>query len=543
MTSQNTTIYTPFADGRTVRDIVEHTPALVNEAWCRDLLRHTLDSLERQYATGSPHRPISPDTIVMLANNEPLLLPAAEEVGPASGQTLAADLHALALVVHYAITAELPPDGPLGPRLYDNYSTALTNGLDRCLGPNGRLRPKTAADMRALLGIDAPSSSEAIHASSVAPASAAVAPAPGPAAELPAESVAPLDESTSAPPRFVTAPAAQELAPAPDYGQPVPVPPTPEVRPAEAEPALPVAAAPVRPDTAPTDAPRLHTPSATAPLPEARTAQASVPEKRAEVPPAGSDTLLRTPAAAATDTAAAPGPTGHASPAKAPTALEAATAARLHEEASRGRTTAAPQSRASTSPGAGSVQRWGWIAGAAIVLLAAGSALVSFLQQDDARDMVNLSLPPAERAANGLEPGETVVAPRAEVANPEAGELAPVAGADPAAVAAPGAESGVPTPGANPGGLPPAASTVPGKPSDAVVNGTTYKLVIKPWGTIYVDGIDRGVSPPVKRLTLGKGLHTIQIVNPNFPDHILTVDSGSQESTTIQHDFTAKAAE
>jgi hypothetical protein len=55
-----------------------------------------------------------------------------------------------------------------------------------------------------------------------------------------------------------------------------------------------------------------------------------------------------------------------------------------------------------------------------------------------------------------------------------------------------------------------------------------------------VDGIDRGVSPPVKRLTLGRGLHTIQIVNPNFPDHVLTVDSGSQESATIQHDFTAQ---
>src|SRR5688572_20305209 len=98
MTSQTTTIYTPFADGRTVRDIVEHTPALINEAWCRDLLRLTLDSLERQYATGAPHRPISPDTIVMLANNEPLLLPAAEEVGAAGATTLPADLHALALV-------------------------------------------------------------------------------------------------------------------------------------------------------------------------------------------------------------------------------------------------------------------------------------------------------------------------------------------------------------------------------------------------------------------------------------------------------------
>ncbi|MDB5791237.1 MAG: hypothetical protein JWQ80_1261 [Massilia sp.] len=449
MTSQTTTIYTPFADGRTVRDIVEHSPALVNEAWCRDLLRHTLDSLERQYATGTPHRPISPDTIVMLANNEPLLLPAAEEGGPASAPALAADLHALALVVHYAITAELPPDGPLGPRLYDNYSSTLTNGLDRCLGPNMRLRPKTAGDMRAMLGIGAPSGDAPVHASTQAAA--------------PGTPPAPLAPVTSS-----AAPIGVTPAPAPE----------------------------------PAPAPRLHTPSATA------------------------EPLLRTPAAATTTT---PGTVGNAAPARPATALESATAARLSEEAARTRATSTPPRATS-----GSVQRWGWIAGAAIVLLAAGSALVSFLQQSDSREMVALSLPPAERAANGLEPGETVVAPASGAANPAvSGEVAPDAGD----LAEPEATPGAPAPG----GLPPAASTVPGKPGDAVVNGTTYKLLIKPWGTVYVDGIDRGVSPPVKRLTLGKGLHTIQIVNPNFPDHVLTVDSGSKESTTIEHDFTAKA--
>ena len=507
MTSQTTTIYTPFADGRTVRDIVEHSPALVNEAWCRNLLRHSLDSLERQYATGAPHRPISPDTIVMLANNEPLLLPAPDEVGPAGAQTLAADLHALALVVHYAITAELPPDGPLGPRLYDNYSDTLTNGLDRCLGPNGRLRPKTVADMRAMLGIEAASTEAAVHASSVA------------AAPVVEERLPVVDDvQPVAPPDLADAAPAPAPAPVPD---PVPLAPAP----------IPAFAA-VPADASEPATPRLRTPSAAEAVPGAAPAQAAVPERRAELPPADTDApLLRTPAAPA-DTAAPP---------RAPTALEAATAARLHEEAARNRSAAAAPAgpakpAAAPRARANGLQRWGWIAGAVIVLLAAGGALVSYLQQDDALDVTALSA--SGGAADGLGPGETVVAPSPEAAAPApAVDLAPGTESDPAAAALPADASAVPAPA----GLPAAASALPGKRADAAVNGTTYKLVIKPWGTVYVDGIDRGVSPPVKRLTLSKGLHTIQIVNPNFPDHVLTVDAGSKESATIQHDFTAKA--
>lgn len=517
MTSQMTTIYTPFADGRTVRDIVEHSPALVNETWCRDLLRHLLDSLERQYATGAPHRPISPDTIVMLANNEPLLLPAPEEVGPAGTATLAADLHALALVVHYAITAEMPPDGPLGPRLYDDYNTVLTNGLDRCLGPNQRLRPKTVADMRSLLGIEAPADDQPAHASTLAPAAM-----PAPSHDLAEAEPAALDGAAAgsfadAPqpvpattPEFTEPAAAQavqatESPVARDYSQPLPTPAVPEARPAEPQPE---------------PGPRLHTPSTTA-IPAAASAAAPA-GKRSELPPAATaaEPLLRTPAAAVTGAPAAAAPRAGAAAAKQPTTLEAATAARLQEEAARKRAAAAPRTS--------NVQRWGWIAGAAIVLLAAGSALVSWLDQQDADDMAALSLPPAQRAASGLGPGETVVVPRAE------GSAAAVQGE------APAAEAGAALP---PGETPDAAEAVPvpGHAAEPVVNGVTYKLLIKPWGTVYVDDIDRGVSPPVKRLTLSRGKHTIRIVNPNFPDHVLAIDAGKRGSATIEHDFTAKA--
>lgn len=484
MTSQNTSIYTPFSDGHTVRDIVEHTPALVNETWCRTLLRHTLDSLEQQYASGAPHRPITPDTVVMLGNGETLLLPAGE-ASPEAEQNLAADLRALALVVHYAITAELPPEGPLGPRLYDNYSDQLTRGLDSCLGPNKRLRPTTVEDMRTLLGIEA--------GSSEVPAAAA------PVAEM----------AAPAPVEFVEPPAAASPAPV----------------------AEPVITAPLDPIVIPPE-PAAPQQEAVDPVPPAPPEPVSLREQTE----AG---MLRKPANRDPDAVQAPrsfekiarGTSSLHDNGPAPAAPRRPSAgipppAPDHARAAAGM----PPARRRNS----SAQRWGMIAGAAIVVLAAGGALFSWMQQNDVLDVVPLALPPAAPSATGLDAGETVLAaPGATTAPAQTGTTQALEAAPAAA-------------GPAPATVPPAADAAPQAASqaaadDAIVNGTTYKLLIKPWGTVYVDGVDRGVSPPVKRLTLAPGQHTIRIVNPNFPDHVVTVDAGLRESATIQYDFRAQA--
>jgi serine/threonine protein kinase len=101
-------------EGRTVRDIVEHDPAQVNEVWCRKIFRQLLQSLELQYAMHMPHRAITPDTVVFHDNGEPLLLPS--DLSRDAAQDEAADLAALARVVHFAITRELAPTGPLRGR-------------------------------------------------------------------------------------------------------------------------------------------------------------------------------------------------------------------------------------------------------------------------------------------------------------------------------------------------------------------------------------------------------------------------------------------
>jgi hypothetical protein len=465
MTSQNTSIYTPFSDGHTVRDIVEHTPALVNEAWCRTLLRHTLDSLEQQYASGAPHRPITPDTLVMLANGETLLLPAAEEA-PEAEQNLAADLRALALVVHYAITAELPPEGPLGPRLYDHYSDQLTRGLDSCLGPNKRLRPTMIGDMRTLLGIEAGSSD-----------------LPAPAAAL-AEMAAPIAEPVT------TAPL-----------EPIVISPEPAAPRQEATDPVPPEPLSLREQT---EAGMLRKPANRDP--DAVQAPRSV-EKIAPATSSLHDSGPP-PAAPRKPSAGIPPPAPH----------QARADARMQ-----------PTGRRNSS-----AQRWGMIAGAALVVLAAGGALFSWMQQNDARDVVPLALPPAASSATGLDAGETVVAAPGATTVP-----APAATTQPA-------DSAPAVTGPTPATVPAAAEAAPQAASqaaadEAIINGTTYKLLIKPWGTVYVDGVDRGVSPPVKRLTLAPGQHTIRLVNPNFADHVITVDAGLRESATVQYDFRAQA--
>ena len=81
------------------------------------------------------------------------------------------------------------------------------------------------------------------------------------------------------------------------------------------------------------------------------------------------------------------------------------------------------------------------------------------------------------------------------------------------------------------------ATVVEEKPS--VEETASYRLAIKPWGTVYVDGKERGVSPPLKKLALTPGKHKIRIVNPNYPDFLMDVNLSKNKSGTIEHDFAA----
>ncbi|MET3138724.1 serine/threonine protein kinase [Undibacterium sp. GrIS 1.2] len=78
---------------------------------------------------------------------------------------------------------------------------------------------------------------------------------------------------------------------------------------------------------------------------------------------------------------------------------------------------------------------------------------------------------------------------------------------------------------------------------DKALSKFNVKLTIKPWGTVFVDGVQNGASPPLKNLKLAKGIHKIRVTNPGFPDFVTEVDTSknnSATSVTIEHEFTAK---
>jgi hypothetical protein len=66
-----------------------------------------------------------------------------------------------------------------------------------------------------------------------------------------------------------------------------------------------------------------------------------------------------------------------------------------------------------------------------------------------------------------------------------------------------------------------------------------YKLQIKPWGALFVDGRSLGVSPPLKQVRLTPGKHKIRIVNPSFPEYSATIEVGKNKSGAIEHVFSS----
>lgn len=128
---------------------------------------------------------------------------------------------------------------------------------------------------------------------------------------------------------------------------------------------------------------------------------------------------------------------------------------------------------------------------------------------------------------------------------------APAAPADAAAVLPPPSAEAAPAPAASPVESAPAPAPAPLqasangeksprsdaiRPAPADQPSVTYKLNIKPWGEVYVDGIKRGISPPLKSLTL-TGEHTVRIDNPGFASRSVTLRPGKDGLTRIDHVF------
>jgi len=147
----------------------------------------------------------------------------------------------------------------------------------------------------------------------------------------------------------------------------------------------------------------------------------------------------------------------------------------------------------------------------------------------------------------------------AVVPPPAAPELAPVAPPPPAPAEAaapepaPVAETPVPAPAPAPAPAPPAPTVAATKPKPApaaresrpVAAATpaaplaqgSVQLAISPWGQVEVDGKPAGTTPPLTRLTLPEGTHTITVRNEDFPPLQLTIQVAEDKPVTVRHRF------
>lgn len=63
------------------------------------------------------------------------------------------------------------------------------------------------------------------------------------------------------------------------------------------------------------------------------------------------------------------------------------------------------------------------------------------------------------------------------------------------------------------------------------------KFDIKPAGEIFVDGVLKGNTPPLKSLELKPGPHLIEVRNTTFPPLRVDINLASKEETTLTHTF------
>lgn len=168
-------------------------------------------------------------------------------------------------------------------------------------------------------------------------------------------------------------------------------------------------------------------------------------------------------------------------------------------------------------------------AGALLVLLAGGYGVASLLR-DGGEDTIMLAHPqprsaPATEASAMVAPAINTTPLVAPLSVPATDS---VAANDTAASLEPSESVLAPVEA-----LPVKAAKPP------VVDTAAVTFSIKPWGTVFVDGRERGVSPPLKRLNLTPGTHRIRLSNPGFADHTVTLEVAKNRANTITHEFSA----
>lgn len=441
---QNHTAYTAmqYYDGRTIKEIVNNSPQVVNEAWCRKILKQILDALEMLYTMRILHRDVSPDNIIVQESGDAVLLdfgsarqiigdrthgltvilkpgyaPVEQYAGDASlDQGAYTDIYALSAVIYFAICKEPPatsiarmvkdPMLPLAERGLEGYSREFLSAIDKGLAVLASDRPQTIDAFRELLGI-----------------------------------------TSSGVPRARPGATTQRFA---AINQTPPLPPA--------------------------------TNTVTGPEYERK--------RSSSRSGSGSGSGSRSGSSGSRSGSSARPAAGSSATADKTASAKPAAGAKLQKPAPR------------------------WMSHAALGL---GFALIVGLGVKWVVNKRSEAVTPPVQAEMVAEPPDASAAP--DVPEAPAQSAAQVAAAVEAEARAA------------------SATVVEEKPT--VPDMASYRLAVKPWGTIFVDGEEHGVSPPLKKIALPAGKHKIRIVNPGFPDYQTEVNLSKNKTGTIEHDFAA----
>jgi len=469
-----------YYEGRTFKSVIRDNPELVTEAWLKRLLQPVLGALEALYAAKILHRDVSPENIMIQPDGQPVLLDfgAARQIVQDMAQSLTVILKpGFAPVEQYA-DDESMRQGPWT----DIYSLSAV----MYAAITGKAPPAAVARMLndpieplAISGREGYSNQflEAIDRGM------AVRP------EIRPQSIAEFSELLG----FDTA------------------------APAVAAPAADSSTAPAVPDAATEAASAGATGEASAPADSAPRRNRSRSSRNGDkAGPAPVETAANSSPSASSpfDSGSRSSRNKSSSKAGSKTSKQAAPVAR--------------SSRPSTNVIAGGlcllallVVGISWFADGSPVkpaapevasapVLAVGGASSEALASAAAASAV------AAASASASEPQLTVAGSSANAAAADGGAPA-AAQAAPAASAAPGTAA--------------AATEAP-----APTTGT-LSIAVQPWATIYVDGVQKGITPPLKKLTLPLGEHEVRLENPNFPAYVQKVTVDARKPVTIKHDF------
>jgi serine/threonine-protein kinase len=142
--------------------------------------------------------------------------------------------------------------------------------------------------------------------------------------------------------------------------------------------------------------------------------------------------------------------------------------------------------------------------------------------------------PAAEPAATATTTGS---AARAAAAGGTA-EAMPIAAPEPVAPARTADKprlAAAPAAGRKPVSKAPAAATVAA--AEPVRAQGLVHMAISPWGQVEVDGVPAGTAPPLTRLELPQGSHSITVRNEDFPPYTQRVQVDPDRPVTLKHRF------